>query len=85
MHGQAERLAEGVEAGDLEAGDDGQPQLVGGLHAAQPADVDLRPETRAASTADLVGEGEQPVQVADLAADQLLGERPASSRYLVSP
>ena len=41
VHGQAERLAEGVEAGDLEAGDDGQPQLVGGLDAAQPADVDL--------------------------------------------
>ncbi len=73
MHGQAERLAEGVEAGDLEAGQHGQAQLVGRLGTAQPADVDL-PGDPGGVDGDLVGEGEQGVHVRDLTAHQQLGE-----------
>ncbi len=73
VHGQSEGLAEGVEAGDLEGGDDGQPQLVGGLDAPQPADVDgvLDP---GAVHGDLVRERDQAVQIADLVPFQPLGE-----------
>ncbi|CAM5727122.1 hypothetical protein SVIOM342S_10175 [Streptomyces violaceorubidus] len=82
VHGQAERLAEGVEAGDLEAGEDGQAQLVGGLDAAQPADVHL-PGDPGGVDGDLVGEGEQAVEVRDLTADQLVGERAGQFQVLV--
>jgi hypothetical protein len=37
VHGKAQGFAQGVQEGDLEAGDDGEPELVGGLDAAQPA------------------------------------------------
>lgn len=40
VHGQSQGLAEGVQAGDLEAGDHGRPRLAGRSHAPQPARVD---------------------------------------------
>ncbi|BFO21361.1 hypothetical protein SHKM778_77490 [Streptomyces sp. KM77-8] len=84
MHGQAEALAEGVEAGDLEGGEHGQAHFAGGLDAAQSADVDLAGDLVRVD-GDRVGVGEQPVQVARLTADEPVGEGRARSRYLVSP
>ncbi|CAM5286083.1 hypothetical protein SGRIM128S_04178 [Streptomyces griseomycini] len=80
VHGQAEGLAEGVQAGDLEGGEHGQAQLVGRLHAAQPADVDLAKDAGGVD-GDPVRVGEQAVQVADRAADQ--GVREGAGQFQV--
>ncbi|CAM5610401.1 hypothetical protein SGLAM104S_08193 [Streptomyces glaucescens] len=73
VHRQAEGFAEGVEAGDLEGGDDGQPQLVRGLHAAQSADVDRSVDPRGVH-GEPVGEAGQAVEIVDAVAAQQRGE-----------
>jgi hypothetical protein len=74
VHGQAEGLAERVEAGDLEAGDNGQPQLLGGPHPAQPAGVHGVGDP-ARLGAHALGQGEQTVQIRDRPPGQRPGQR----------
>ncbi|CAM5657484.1 hypothetical protein SCANM63S_06219 [Streptomyces canarius] len=79
VHGQAERLALGVEAGDLEGGQHGQPQFVGGLHPAQPARVRL-----ALDPGGVHGEvdPEQAVHVHDRPSGEPVGQRPGQLQVL---
>ncbi len=73
VHGEPEGLAERVQAGHLEAGDDGEPELPGRLRAAQPARV--HPVVGGAwIAAHLVGQREEPVHLTDRAAGQGAGE-----------